>query len=125
MPFIRLIFKILFAALFVFAGFLHFVRVGFFVTAMPDYLPWHRELVYISGVIEVELGVLLLIPRYSRDAAWALVALLIAVFPANIEMALHPEKFPQFPPIGLYVRLPIQGLLIAWAYWFTRTPRKQ
>ena len=87
---------------------------------MPPYLPGPLTLVYLSGVCEVVLGALLFLPRFSRSAAWGLVALLIAVFPANVYMALHPEQFPEFGETGLWVRLPLQGVLIAWAYWFTR-----
>lgn len=77
----------------------------------------------ISGVAEVALGIGLLIPSVSHLAAWGLVALLIAVFPANLQMALHPETFPELPVIGLWVRLPIQGVLIYWAYYYTKIPR--
>jgi uncharacterized membrane protein len=106
--------------LFVGAGTLHLVWPEPFVRAMPPYLSWHLELVYLSGVIEIVLGVLVLVPRCQRPAAWGLVALLVAVFPANVHMALHPDLFPRFSPAVLWARLPLQGLLIAWAYWFTR-----
>jgi uncharacterized membrane protein len=105
--------------LFVTVGVLHFVLTDFFVRIMPPYLPWHRELVLVSGVFEIALGVLLLVPRWSVVAAWALIALLIAVFPANVEMSLHPERFPLFPVWAIHARLPFQAVLIAWAYWFT------
>jgi uncharacterized membrane protein len=108
--------------LFILAGVMHFVASAFFVRAMPPYLPWHLELVYLSGVIEVALGALVLIPRWRRAAAWGLIALLVAVFPANVHMALNPELFPALGPVLLWVRLPLQGVLIAWAYWFTRGP---
>jgi uncharacterized membrane protein len=86
---------------------------------MPPYLPWHLSLVYISGVAEVVLGVLVLIPRYQVVAAWGLVALLIAVFPVNLHMALHADLFPSFHPDAQWARLPLEGVLIGWAYWFT------
>jgi uncharacterized membrane protein len=105
--------------LFVLAGVLHFVRPDFYVRIMPPYLPWHLELVYVSGVCEVVLGVLLLLPRYTSLAAWGLIALLIAVFPANLHMALNSDLYPSISPIALWIRLPLQGVLIAWAYWFT------
>lgn len=76
--------KVLFAAFFVLAGVGHFANPNFFLKIMPPYLPWHRELVYLSGGLEILLGLLLLIPRFQRHAAWGLIALLIAVFPANI-----------------------------------------
>ena len=87
---------------------------------MPPYLPWHLELVYLSGFFEVVLGVLLLIPKYTTIAGWGLIALLIAVFPANVHMALNAPLYPAFAPVVLWLRLPVQGILIAWAFWFTR-----
>lgn len=112
--------KWLLGVLFVAAGVNHFANPGFYVAIMPPYLPWHYELVLISGVFEVLGGVGLLIPLVSRAAAWGLIALLVAVFPANLHMALHPEQFPNIPPAVLYARLPLQAVFIAWAYWFTR-----
>ena len=66
------------------------------------------------------LGLLLLVPRFTRLAAWGLILLLIAVFPANLNMARNPALFPEIPPIAAWVRLPLQLVLIAWAYWYTR-----
>jgi uncharacterized membrane protein len=88
---------------------------------MPPYIPMHREAVLLSGAIEIALGVLLLIPRTSRLAAWGLVALLIAVFPANIYAYQHQDLFPPFPYSDLLhlLRLPFQGVLIYWAYCYT------
>jgi uncharacterized membrane protein len=87
---------------------------------MPDYLPAHSFLVQISGVFEIALGALLLIPKFTRIAAFGIIALLIAVFPANIYMAQHPELFPEFSRAALYARLPLQLVLILWAYWYTK-----
>ena len=86
---------------------------------MPPYLPLHRELVYLSGVFEIALGVSLLIPRFSRLAAWGIIALLIAVFPANIYVYQHQELIPG-SPILHFLRLPLQGVFLLWAYWHTR-----
>jgi uncharacterized membrane protein len=108
--------------LFVFAGILHFVDAEFFVKIVPPYIPWPLAMVYVSGVFEALLGVLLLIPKYTTAAAWGLIALLIAVFPANLHMTIHADEFPDFSPILLWIRLPLQAALIAWAYWFTRNP---
>lgn len=112
--------KWLFGVLFVVAGILHFVAPGFYLKIMPPYLPLHRELVFASGVAEVGLGLLLLIPRTSRFAAWGLIALLIAVFPANIYAYQNRESFPQLSPLAHLLRLPLQGVLIFWAYLYTR-----
>jgi uncharacterized membrane protein len=110
----------LLGGLFVVSGVTHFVKTSFYVSIMPPYLPWHLELVYVTGVAEAVLGVLLLIRRRPVWAAWGLIALLVAVFPANVHMAMHPELYPSLPALGLWLRLPVQGLLIAWAYWYTR-----
>lgn len=114
----KLILKVLLALFFVGAGINHFLRIGFYLRMMPPYVPWHLAMVQISGVAEVALGALLLIPATARTAAWGLIALLIAVFPANMQMALHPDTFPELSPRALWLRLPIQAVLIAWAYWY-------
>lgn len=116
----QVVMRWLLAGLFVAAGVLHFARPQVFVSVMPPYLPWHLELVYLSGAIEIALGVLVLVPRTRRLAAWGLIALLIAVFPAHIHAAMNPELFPMFPPAVIWARMPFQGVLIAWAWWFTR-----
>jgi uncharacterized membrane protein len=112
--------RIVLAVAYVAVGSNHFVNPDFFVAIMPPYLPAHLELVYLSGVFEVAGGIGVLIPRLRSLAGWGLVALLVAVFPANLHMALNPELFSDASPFALYSRLPIQLLLIAWAYWATR-----
>ena len=116
----KLAMRWLLGLLFVAAGANHFRDPAFYERIMPPYLPWHYELVLISGVFEILGGVGLLVPALAVPAAWGLVALLIAVFPANVHMALHSEKFPNLPPAALWARLPLQLVLLAWAYWFTR-----
>ena len=85
---------------------------------MPPYLPWHQALVDLSGIIEIVLGAMLLFRLSASFAGWGLIALLIAIFPANLHMALHPDLFPNFSRTALLIRLPIQGVLILWAYWY-------
>ena len=109
----------LLAVLMVFAGVMHFISTDFFLKIMPPYLPLHLELVYLSGVFEIGLGFGLLIPRFSRFAAWGIIALLIAVFPANIYLYQHQEIVPASPTVHL-LRLLIQGVLIWMAFWHTR-----
>ena len=116
-----MVMRFLFGALFVAAGLNHFRDPGFYVWIMPPYLPWHLQLVNISGAAEIVLGAMLLVSRWTVLAAWGLVALLIAVFPANIHMTMHAELYPSISPTALWIRLPIQGLLIAWAYRYTRS----
>ena len=115
--------RILLALFFAGAGVNHFIRTGFYLRMMPSYVPFHLAMVQISGVAEIALGILLLIPATIVAAAWGLIALLIAVFPANVQMALHPQTFPEFSPRSLWLRLPLQVVLIAWAFWNTRTNR--
>jgi len=120
MNFIKGILKWILGAAFIFAGMNHFINPGFYLRMMPPFLPAPLFLIYLSGVFEIALGVLLLVPRFSRFAAFGLIALLITVFPANIYMTLHPQLFSEFSPTALYARLPLQLLLIGWAYWYTK-----
>lgn len=102
------------------AGVMHFLKTSFYLKIMPPYLPFPLFLVYLSGVIEMLLGVCLLIPFIRTFAAWGVIALLIAVFPANIYMAQKGGAEFGVQDWTLYLRLPIQGLLIAWAWIYTR-----
>jgi uncharacterized membrane protein len=107
----------LFGPVFVFTGILHFVKPGVYEAIMPDWLPAHRELVYASGVAEIASGAALLHPRTRRLGGALSVATLVAVFPANLHMALHPERYRAVPGgrAALLARLPLQLALIAWA----------
>jgi uncharacterized membrane protein len=116
---VKPILKWVFALFFVLAGLNHFRSTDFYMRIMPPYLPAPLTLVYLSGLAEIALGLGLLLPRRQRQAAWGLIALLIAVFPANIYMVVHSELFPDFNSTLLWWRLPVQGLLIIWAYWYT------
>ena len=117
---LKIILKYLLCVFFVVAGLNHFINPDFYLKSMPPYLPWHLFLIYLSGVFEVALGVLLLVPALTRVAAWGLIALLIAVFPANIQMALNPQLYPDISPTVLWLRLPLQAVFIAWVFWYTR-----
>jgi uncharacterized membrane protein len=101
---------------FVVAGALHFLKPRFYLAIMPDWLPAHRELVYASGVAEAAGGLGLMTPtaRVRRGAGWWLVATLVAVFPANLHMALNAERYATIPRPALWARLPLQGVFIAW-----------
>lgn len=117
---LKIILKYLLCVFFVLAGLNHFISPSFYMRIMPPYLPWHLFLIYLSGFFEIALGVLLLAPSYTRAAAWGLIALLVAVFPANIQMAINPQLYPDISPALLWLRLPLQAVFMAWAYWFTR-----
>lgn len=116
------IFRVILAISIIVVGTLHFVRSEPFVKIMPPYLPYHLELVYISGFFEILGGLGLLVPPVSRAAAWGLIALFIAVFPANINMAVNHISIEGIPysPLFHWIRLPLQAVLIAWAWWYTR-----
>lgn len=87
---------------------------------MPPWLPWHYPFIYISGICEFFLGVLLLLPQTRKWAAWGIIALLVAVFPANVQMMLN-YWHQQNPYLWVaIVRLPLQLVLIGWAYQFTK-----
>ena len=108
------------AIFFVVAGINHFLSPAFYLKMMPPYIPWHPAMIAISGAAEIALGLLALYPRTRRFAGWGLIALLVAVFPANVYMYQNPSLFPNVPPITLLVRLPIQGVLIAWTWGVTQ-----
>lgn len=116
---LKAISKFLLAIFMISAGIMHFVNPAFFRKIMPPYLPLHQELVLVSGIFEVLLGALLMVPQTSRPAAWGIIALLIAVFPANVYLFQHQEILPA-PAIIHSLRLPLQGVLILWAFWHTR-----
>ncbi|WP_447528691.1 DoxX family protein [Vreelandella sp. TE19] len=111
---------IIISLFFFLGGVAHFVLTDIFVLAMPDYLGYHRELVLISGVFELLGSIGILVSRTRRLAGWGLIALMVAVFPANVHMALHPEQFPAIPLWLLYLRLPLQALFIGFVWWSIR-----
>ncbi len=117
---VKTVVRVLFAAFFIFAGVSHFTNSRFFISIVPPYLPWPVALVYVSGVAEIVLGGLLVVPATAPLAGWGLIALLIAVFPANVHMAMNAGLYPTMSPRALWIRLPLQGVLILWAYWYTR-----
>jgi uncharacterized membrane protein len=117
--------KYLLAASFIFAGFNHFYNPDFYLRIMPPYLPWPSALHLTAGFFEVVLGVMLLIQRFQRLAAWGLIALLLAVYPANIHMAVNHHLYPDVPMVFHWIRLPLQLVLIAWAWWFTKVDEEK
>ena len=104
------------AVFFLGAGIMHFVKPGAYEATVPDQLPSHREIVYITGVAEIAGALALLDRRSAPWAGWWLIALLVAVFPANVNMAVNAERFRAVPEALLWFRLPLQALLIAWVW---------
>ena len=108
--------RLVLAALMTFAGVMHFARPDLYLKIMPPYLPLHLELVYLSGLFEIAIGVGLLVEKLRKTAAIGCILLLIAVFPANIYLFQHQDILPA--PFWLHVlRLPFQAIFIAWAIW--------
>lgn len=110
------------------AGVTHFLSPRAFERIVPPQLPRPRALVFLSGVAEVVLGVGVLFERTRRVSAWGIIALLIAVFPANVHMVsedmapdLVPGRFADAARLAAWVRLPMQAVLIGWAWLYTRT----
>jgi len=101
---------------FVFAGAMHFVTPRTYRRIMPPWVPAHKAMVCASGVAEIAGGAGMLSPSRRRLAGWWLIATLVAVFPANLHMALNAEDYPDLPGGGpvLWARLPFQGVFIAW-----------
>jgi len=101
------------------AGTLHFVEPGPFLEIVPSFIPFPEAAVYVSGFFEIAGGLGLILPRFRRWASYGLVALLLAVFPANINMAVNSIDFG-LPHSWLWWRLPFQVLFIAWVWWCGR-----
>ena len=106
------------AALFVIAGTIHFLRPAPYLAIMPPFLPWPATLVALSGAAEIAGGLGVLLPWSRRAAAWSLIALLVAVFPANLQAIASGMSFDgwRVPTWLLWLRLPFQALFIAWVY---------
>ena len=110
------------SAAYIYVGIRHFIDPDFFLAIMPDYLPLHLEAVYLSGVFEILLGGMLLFKEYRKVAGWGLIALLLAVFPANIYLAQNEiaQQSINISQTAAIVRLPFQALFISIAYWHTK-----
>ena len=120
---LKLLSIIIMGLFYISVGVNHFTDPYWFLQIVPPYLPYKIELVYISGFLEIVLGVMLLIPKTRVYAGWGLIMLLIAVYPANIYLAFN--ETPQIalgiaPFMASWVRLPLQFVFIGLAYWFTK-----
>ena len=108
--------RIALGAFFIAAGALHFVKPDPYESIMPEALPAHRELVYLSGVAEMAGGAGVLADPTRRLAGWWLIATMLAVFPANINMAIEAERFKDIPEPLLWARLPLQAAIVYWIW---------
>jgi uncharacterized membrane protein len=116
---IKRIARWMFAGALCFLGIKHFTDSASFVAIIPPYLPAHLALVYISGFFEIAGGIGLLIPKFRRWAGWGILALLIAVYPANIHMLVNDIYVGDMPRERwlLWARMPFQFVFAAWALW--------
>lgn len=123
---LRTLSGVLIGTIFILAGANHLRVPESYLPIMPPYLPWPKVLILVSGLAEIAGGLGMLIPATKRLAGIGLIVLLIAVFPANVSMAMHQIQLPQLavPTVVLWVRLPLQGLLIAWVWWTIRFPKR-
>ena len=121
------ILRVILSVAIIVVGITHFTTPIPFVRIVPPQFPNPLALVYVSGFFEILGGIGLLIPVVSVAAAWGLIALFVAVFPANINMAVNQIAIEGVPhqPVLYWVRLPFQAVLIAWAWWYTRHPERQ
>ncbi|KQS31095.1 hypothetical protein [Dyadobacter sp. Leaf189] len=107
------------AFVYIFAGVMHFVKAELFLGIVPEFLPAPLAIVYISGICEFAFGSMLLYPKTRNAAAWLIILLLIAVFPANIKMAMDYQQQQNSHLWIALLRLPLQFVLIWWAWLYT------
>lgn len=111
--------RVFMGALYFAAGVNHFYKPGFYLNIMPPWIPAHAFLVQLSGVAEILLGIGVILAPTRRISAWLIIAMLIAFMPVHIHMIINAASFG-VPLWALWLRIPLQGLLIAWAWCYTR-----
>lgn len=120
MPLIKRLLCYLMGTLYIAAGINHFWHPAFYLHLMPDWMPWHEMLVQLSGVAEILLGLMLFFPRTRHLGAWGIIAMLVVFLIVHIDMIRNSERYPTVSSWFLWIRLVLQGLLILWAYWYTK-----
>ena len=110
---------------FFFGGIGHFTSTDFFVAIVPPWWPWPLEAVYVSGVFEILLALLMLPPQTRPTAGWGLIVLTLLVTPANVHMFLNPDQFAEVPEALLAIRLVVQVLLLMLIWWSSRVEPPQ
>ncbi len=121
---VRTVFKYLLALFFIGAGINHFRVPDFYISIMPDYVPAHAFMVYLSGVTEIVAGVMLAIPALSKWGAWFIIAHLVVFLSVHFWMIQHAEdRFSDIPLWALWLRVVLQVVLIVWASWFVTDGR--
>ena len=107
------------AFFYVMGGINHFRDADFYLGMMPPYIPAHGAMVALSGVAEIALGILVLVPATRRWAAWGIILMLLAFLPVHVHMLVNNHLFPEVSTVFLWGRFPLQALLVAWAWWYT------
>ena len=111
---------------YILAGIMHYVMPEFYIRIMPPYFSAPAFWVYLTGAIEIGLGLMVLVPKLQVRAAWGIVALLIAFLPVHVFMLQNSEQFADLgPEIGLWMRFPMQAVMIGFAWWFTQDDTKE
>lgn len=126
-PRLKEIFRVILSVSIIVVGITHFVKPLEYASIVPPQFRDRLAMVYISGFFEILGGMGLVIPFVSVAAAWGLIALFIAVFPANIYQAIYSIPIEGIPhhPLFYWFRLPFQAVFIAWAWWYTKKPEEQ
>ena len=120
---LKFISVVIMSVFYVSVGISHFTNPFLYLQIIPPGLPYKLALVYISGFFEILGGIVVLVPKLRALARWGLISLLIAVFPANIYMAMNPNLFPDFSQALLYFRLSLQFVFIFWVLKATEMVR--
>jgi uncharacterized membrane protein len=115
----ELVLLVVMILLYILAGVNHFVHPGSYLKIMPPWLPFHEFLVGLTGVLEILFALLLVLPRTRPIGAWCMIILLLAIFPANIQMTINYARGHNRYRWITILRLPLQILLIYWAYRYT------
>jgi uncharacterized membrane protein len=119
MKILKAVLRVGMAVFYVVAGVNHFRDPEFYQSIMPPYLPMHQQLVYLSGIAEITLGIMAATPRSARLAAWGIILMLLAFLPVHVHMLINNHLYTEIPTSFLWLRFPAQGLLILWAYCYT------
>ena len=121
MSLVKKIFLYLFAVSYVGAGVMHFIQPDFYMRIMPPYFPFPLLLIYLSGIVEIAVGILILFKKTRKIASWTTIAMLIAFLPVHVYMLQNAAMFSDIgPEIGLWIRFPVQAIFILWAWWLGR-----
>tara|TARA_B100001750_G_scaffold144973_1_gene115781 strand:+ start:214 stop:660 length:447 start_codon:yes stop_codon:yes gene_type:complete len=119
MKIIKLLSIYIMSFFYIYIGVKHFLDLEYFMNIMPKYIPYHKTMIYISGILEILLGTIIIIPKWRSLASYGLILLLLAVFPANIYLYTSKEaqEILEISKQDALIRMPFQVLLIIIAYW--------